>query len=147
MNANENTINDVELEHHRWLIDQKLEYFKSFESRALQLVGISGLLLTLIWAEYSFETAYIIELFLIFLFLVMVVAQCFLFLEIGRPKEAKVVLTLGERDHLFSNMKAYFETISDHIATRAKRTEAIYWLFSSQIFLLVILTVIVILRS
>lgn len=147
MSPNEKEIEDNDLEHLRWLIDQKLEYFKSFESRALQLLGISGLLLTLIWTGYSFETAKKIEISLIILFLGIIIVQCGLFLDIGRPKEAKGKLTPGDRDHMVSNMKAYFDTISDQLTTRAKRTEAIYWLFASQIVLLVILTVIVILRS
>lgn len=143
MNADER---NFEIEHLRWLIDQKLEYFKSFESRALQLLGISGLLLTLIWTGYSFETAQRVEIALITIFLIIVAIKCVVFLSIGRPKKSETALTPGDQDHIYSNLNDYFKTISTHLATRAKKTNAIYLLFAAQIFLLVALTVVIILR-
>ena len=142
MNGKDKNQNIV-LDQLRWLIDQKIEYLKSFESRIVQIIGVNGIFLALIWASLSGEINQlltIVEFILIYVYFLSIAIQVVFLIIIGRPKQAEKQLKLKKSyPEIISNMEEYLSFLTIALERRAKRSLWIYRIFIAQFCLILFL--------
>lgn len=143
MTESENVERKEKIEIYKWLIDQKLEYFKSFETRIVQILGFNGLLLTLIWTNLpSAPPIFMHEIIIIIIYILFLLFQLFFFILIGIPRTGGISLLMEENyNDMIKNMMEYFVEKSKQLRKRAQYTSYSYYLFGMQVILLILLVI------
>lgn len=141
MTEKETNEKNIIIEQLRWLIDQKQDFLKSLESRIIQILGINGIFLAILWGAISGGINFhITEITILGLYFISIGLQIAIFFVIGRPREAEIQLEVKNSiSNIKDNMEKYFREISLHLRKRAQITVWVYRIFICQITIFLLL--------
>src|SRR3972149_1265217 len=122
-------------QHYRWLVDNKLKYFESFENRRGQILGLNGVFLSLLWGTWQESSSIAtMEWLFLFLYILALLGQIPFYLLLSSPRKARIPLQLLDSiDLTIENLVSYFKQISQYLGETAGRTRWIYKLFGLQV--------------